>query len=453
MSTIKKIGIILGGAILVVGVFLLIAFFHNRSAKENYNAAQAYLSTNIFNADSAKKYIEDLDAPHCILCLDGFHKSDSVQSIVISLKEQDSICQIFALVSEKLNTTLIDFSDIQNTKNQIDSLPLIKSGKFMYDSSFAAQYDEINNLCVVGSFMQNVSAYLQEDEWNYHILTGHLQQLISLDFVQSQEYLSGKYKNFKNRYDQLVNDRKLRGRLNKGYFWKLVELYNDENVENSLFSDKYALLKDFIRDEKLFNGFYAKYQKSIPQSGFSQIKNWWEQYIEEHQPKPVVEEKNPNDFEIIMEEQVVQPKEEEKTEEKTEKKAEQKVGQPVSSPKETPAKQTVKPKTTEVKTTKKQTKPSAADNRSYSDMMYGEESNLDNSKIYSFEDEILMDISTRSALHKLNKNQITSTSSKAKVQQLKNLLDGVTESQYSRCYNSATSLNSLIDALSREQTR
>lgn len=447
----KKIGLILGGAIIIVGVFVLIGFFHNRSAKENYNSAQNYLATNIFNIDSAKKYIEDLDAPRCILCFDGFHTSDSVQSLVIDLKEQDSICQIFALVSEKLNSTLIDFSDIQKTKNQIDSLPLIKSGKFMYDSSFAAQYNEINNLCVVGSFMQNVSAYLQEDEWNYHILTGHLQQLISLDFVQTQEYLSGKYKNFKNRFDQLVNDRKFRGRLNKGNFWGLVELYNDENVENSLFSDKYALLKDFIRDEQLFNGFYAKYQKSIPQSGFSQVKSWWNQYVEEHQPKLVVEEENPNDFEIIMEEQVVQPKVEEKVEKKTEQKAEQ----PVTTPKETPAKQTVKQttKTTEVKTTKKQTKPSAADNRSYSDMMYGEESNLDNSKIYNSEDEILMDISTRSALHKLNKNQITSTSSKAKVQQLKNLLDGVTESQYSRCYGSATSLNSLIDALAREQTR
>ena len=86
-------------------------------------------------------------------------------------------------------------------------------------------------------------------------------------------------------------------------------------------------------------------------------------------------------------------------------------------------------------------------------MMYGDDANIDNSKIYSSEDEIFMDISTRSALYKLNKNQITSTSSKAKVQQLKNLLDGVTESQYSRCYNSTSTLNSLIDALTREQTK
>lgn len=451
----KKIGIILGGGILIVGAFLLIGFLHNTSAKENYYTAKNYLSTNIFNIDSAKKYIDDLDAPHCVLCLDGFHKSDSVQSIVIDLKEQDSICQIFELVNEKLNTTLVDFSDIQNTKKQIDSLPLIKSGKFMFDSSFATQYTKINNLCVIGSFMQSVSSYLQEDEWNYHILTGHLQQLISLDFVQSEEYLDTKYKNFKNRYDQLVCDRKLRGRLNKGDFWGLVALYNEENIETSLFSNKYALLKDFIRDEKLFNGFYTTNQKSIAQLPFSQVKNQWEKYVEIHQPQPV-EEKVENDFEIVME----QPKVEEKAKVSEEKSNESKT-KPVAKTKDEHSTTTVKTttskttdtKTSVVKTTKKQGKPSAADNRSYSDMMYGDDANIDNSKIYSSEDEIFMDISTRSALYKLNKNQITSTSSKAKVQQLKNLLDGVTESQYSRCYNSTSTLNSLIDALTREQTK
>ncbi len=455
MSTMKKIGIILGGVILIVGIFLLIGFLHNTSAKENYNAAKNYLSTNIFNVDSAKKYVGDLDAPHCIFCLDGFHKSDSVQSIVADLKEQDSICQIFELVNEKLNTSLVDFSDIQHTKKYIDSLPLIKSGKFMFDSTFATQYTKINNLCVVGSFMQSVSAYLQEDEWNYHILTGHLQQLISLDFVQSEEYLDGKYKNFKNRYDQLANDRKLRGRLNKGDFWGLVALYNEGNIENCLFSDKYALLKDFIRDEKLFNGFYATNQKSIAQMPFSQIKNLWEEYVDIHQPQPVVEEEK-SDFEIVMEESKVEekPKEtESKPKESTTKPVAKTTTEVSTPPTKTTVAKTSATKASVEKTNKKKEKTSAADNRSYSDMMYGDDANIDKSKIYNSEDEIFMDISTRSALYKLNKNQITSTSSKAKVQQLKNLLDGVTESQYSRCYNSTSTLNSLIDALTREQTR
>lgn len=442
----KKILFILVAIIIVLAACFGGCMLHNNSAKKNYQLAKNYVATNSFNSDSSQKYIGKLDAPSCILCLDGFHQEDSVLQLVIELKTQDTIAQLFDIVREKLNTNLLDFSDLQNTKRHIDSFPQIKTGLFMYDKELASLYNKLSNTCTIALFMDNVSAYLQEDEWDYNVLTGHLKQLRSLDIMKDGTYMNAKYKNFKNRYNQLTSDRKLRGRLNKGEFWSLVDLYNEDGIQNNLYDNKYTLLKDIVQDEKMFNGFYAKNKAVLPKSTFTTVKNLWNSYKDEHAPKVAeqVEQTKNTDFEVTFNEN---PKVEDKKVEtpKKETTIEKKKTEAIAS---TSKKETTKAKATSKGKTK-ETKPTAAANRSYSEMMYGDEVAMDESKVYSSDSDILQAISSRSTLYQLNKNQITSSSSKAKVQQLKNMLDKVTESEYSHCYSSSSSLQDMLDAMTK----
>ncbi len=438
--SLKKILIALVGLTVILGGCFLGCKFHNSSAKESYENAQNFVSSHAFNSDSSSFYVSKLDAPSCVFCMDGFHQSDSVLDLVQELKMQDTVCQIFAVVREKLQSSHIDFSDLQNTKIAIDSFPQIKNGMFMYDSHCAELYKSLNDLCIVAMFMDNVSAYLQADEWNFDVLSGHLKQLQSLDIVSSGAFTEAKYKNFMNRYNQLTSDRKLRARLNKGDFWALVDLYNEEGVQNWMYAEKYAILKDFVQDETMFTGFYSKYKSVLTASSFSRVNSLWNEYKEAQQP--VVSEAV-TDFEIEMQAPVQSPV----------VKEEPVVSEPV---KKTETKKTEKTTATATATKKitkttseKQSKPSAAANRSYSDIMYGDAVEMDDSKKYSSDSDVLDAITTRAALYQLNKNNVVGSSLKAKVQSLKNLLDKVTESEYSHCYSSASSLQDLNEALTK----
>lgn len=440
--SLKKILIILLGLTVILGGCFLGCMYHNNSAKQSYGLAKDFVAKSVFNSDSSLKYIKALDASSCLLCMDGFHQEDSVLQLVTELKMQDTICQIFAVVCEKLQSSRIDFSDLLNTKIAIDSFPQVKNGSFMYDESCAQLYAELNDLCTVGLFMDNVSNYLQTDEWNYSVLNGHLKQLLDLDIVSSGAYTEPKYKNFLNRYNQLVSDRKLRSRLNRGEFWELVELFNEEGIDNLLFAEKYALLKDFVQDEAFFAGFYNRNKNIIKNAGFSQVQSLWNDYKAEKTPV-VAETEAITEFEIEMQAPAEKPVVEEKPV----------VSEPVK--KTEPKSSTVKTassdskKTTTKKSSEKQTKPTAAANRSYSDMMYGDAVAMDEGKTYSSDADVLDVISTRSALYQLNKNNVIGSSLKAKVQSLKNQLEKVTESEYSHCYSSASSLSELNEALTK----
>ncbi|MCQ2607773.1 MAG: hypothetical protein MJ197_03700 [Bacteroidales bacterium] len=439
--SLKKILIAVLGLTVILGGCFFGCEYHNSSAKQSYEAARNFVSLHTFNSDSSLFYVGKLDSPSCVFCMDGFHQSDSVLELVEELKMQDTVCQIFSVVREKLQSSHIDFSDLENTKIAIDSFPQIKNGMFMYDSQCAELYKSLTDLCIVSMFMDNVSTYLQADEWNYDVLSGHLKQLQSLDIVNSGAFTEAKYKNFMNRYNQLSSDRKLRGRMNKGDFWSLVDLYNEEGVQNCMFDEKYSLLKEFVQDETMFNGFYSKNKSILAISSFSKVKSLWNDYKEAQQP--IVAE-TVTDFEIEMQPSVQQPiVKEEPVASEPAKKTETKKTTTVKST------ATTTKKTTTKATSTKESKPSAAANRSYSDMMYGDAVEMDDSKRYSSDSDVLDAIATRSALYQLNKNNVIGSSLKAKVQSLKNLLDKVTESEYSHCYSSASSLQDLNEALTK----